>query len=197
MDKCGCKIDVTNNVLVISELQAGNEQCFDVVYRFYYRWLCSFASRYVSEDRAEEIVQDTMMWLWENRDKLMSEMSLKSLLFMIVKNKSLNRISHNQIKNRVHKLIEAKFEKEFDDPDFYAETELFARFSEAIGRLPYEYRQAFEMHRMEALTHREIAEKLKVSPQTVNYRIGQAMKILRVELKEYLPILLIWISLDQ
>ena len=37
----------------------------------------------------------------------------------------------------------------------------------------------------------EIAEKLKVSPQTINYRISQALKILRIELKDYLPLLLL------
>jgi hypothetical protein len=43
-----------------------------------------------------------------------------------------------------------------------------------------------------ATNHREIAEKLNVSPQTVNYRIGQALKILRKELKDYLPLFLLY-----
>jgi RNA polymerase sigma-70 factor (ECF subfamily) len=48
------------------------------------------------------------------------------------------------------------------------------------------------MNRFEKLTHKEIAEKLNVSPQTVNYRIGQALKILRKELKDYLPLFLLY-----
>lgn len=183
-------INFEDNSLIISEIRSGNEDIFDEVYRYYFRGLCAFSSQYVTRTEAEEIVQDTMMWLWENRNTLIPEMSLKSLLFVIVKNKSLNRISHNQIKSRVHQEIIDKFENQFEDPDFYLENELLNMFSEAIKKLPEEYRNAFEMNRMEGLTHKEIAERMNVSPQTINYRIGQALKILRVELKDYLPILL-------
>lgn len=183
-------INLEDNSFVISEIRSGNEDIFDDVYRLYFKGLCAFSSQYVTKAESEEIVQDTMMWLWENRHTLIPEMSLKSLLFVIVKNKSLNRISHNQIKNRVHQEIIDKFENQFEDPNFYLENELLKMFSEAIKKLPEEYRITFEMNRMEGLTHREIAERMNISPQTVNYRISQALKILRVELKDYLPILL-------
>lgn len=49
------------------ELIAGDEQAFDTVYKQYYRGLCAFASQYVTVPESEEIVQDVMMWLWENR----------------------------------------------------------------------------------------------------------------------------------
>ena len=76
------------------ELIAGDEQAFDTVYKQYYRGLCAFASQYVTVPESEEIVQDVMMWLWENRCTLMEELTLKTLLFTIVKNKALNRLSH-------------------------------------------------------------------------------------------------------
>ena len=44
--------------------------------------------------------------------------------------------------------------------------------------------------------HKEIAEKLNVSPQTVNYRIGQALKLLRIALKDYLPLFILYFGLD-
>lgn len=50
------------------ELIAGDEQAFDTVYKQYYRGLCAFASQYVTVPESEEIVQDVMMWLWENRN---------------------------------------------------------------------------------------------------------------------------------
>jgi RNA polymerase sigma-70 factor, ECF subfamily len=163
---------------------------FNDLYRHYFKGLCAFASQYVTRSEAEEVVQDTMLWLWENTQTLIPEMSLKSLLFIIVKNKSLNRISHNQIKNRIHQEIVEKFEKQFEDPDFYLENELLDLFANAIKKLPIDIRNAFEMNRLEGLTHKEIADRLNVSPQTINYRISNALKILRLELKDYLPILL-------
>lgn len=85
------KYDILDNRLVIRRLNAGDKQCFEACYRFYYKGLCSFASRWVSLPVAEDIVQDTMLYIWENRDKLMEELSLKGLLFMIVRNKALDR----------------------------------------------------------------------------------------------------------
>ena len=75
------KYDILDNRLVIRRLNAGDRQCFEACYRFYYKGLCSFASRWVSLPVAEDIVQDTMLYIWENRDRLMEELSLKGLLF--------------------------------------------------------------------------------------------------------------------
>ncbi|MDR2086234.1 MAG: RNA polymerase sigma-70 factor [Dysgonamonadaceae bacterium] len=179
-----------NNSELINNLRSGNPDVFDSVYRLYFKGLCSFASQYVSKEEAEEVVQETMLWLWENRQNLIPDMSLKSLLFMIVKNKSLNRITHNRIKSAVHQKIAEKFENQFGDPDFYLYQELTTLLQHAIEKLPQEYRIAFEMNRLQDMTHKEIAQKLNVSHQTVNYRISQALKILRSELKDYLPFLL-------
>ena len=67
----------------------------------YYKPLCTYATRFVPPVRAEELVQDTLMWVWENRTSLIPEMPLKSLLFTIVKNKSLNSALRDTLKNRI------------------------------------------------------------------------------------------------
>lgn len=181
---------ITDNETSLNRLKAGDEQVFDAVYKQYYRGLCAFASQYVAETETEEIVQEVMLWLWENRSTLIPGMSLKSLLFTIVKNKCLNSIDHNQIKQRVHEQLYAKFEDQFEDPDFYVEKELIALVSKAIRELPEEYRKAFEMNRFENLTYNEIAERTGVSAKTIAYRISQSLKILRTELKDYMPLLM-------
>ena len=89
-----------------------------------------------------------------------------------------------------------KYEGEFNNPDFYLENELLRLYEEALKQLPKEYREAYEMNRNQRLTHKEIAERLKVSPQTINYRIGQALKLLRVALKDYLPLFLLYFGTD-
>ena len=151
--------------------------------------------QYVTVPESEEIVQDVMMWLWENRKSLVADMSLKSLLFTIVRNKCLNTISHIQVKQQVHERLYAKFQEQFENPDFYI-GELMALASKAIRELPDEYRKAFEMNRFEEMTYNEIAERTGVSPKTIAYRISQALKILRTELKDYIP-LLVWLLYEQ
>ena len=128
-----------------------------------------------------------MVWLWENRLTLKAELTLKSLLFTIVKNKALNRISHYEIKQKVHEEIHQKYEITFENPDFYDQDELFRMYRQTLEKMPKDIRETFLMNRDRSLTHKEIAAILNVSPQTVNYRIGQALKMLRQALKDYLP----------
>ena len=192
MSESSIYLDINNNKSIITALRAGEESVFDAVYRHYFSRLCGFCSQYVDEqEEIEEIVQETMMWLWENRESLLVDLTLKTLLFTIVKNKALNRLSHYEIKRRVHQEIIDKYESEFENPDFYFGNELFHLYNEALKQLPVDYRMAYEMNRNQHLTHKEIAERLNVSQQTVNYRIGQALKLLRVALKDYLPLFII------
>ncbi|GAE84660.1 RNA polymerase sigma-70 factor [Bacteroides reticulotermitis] len=182
-------MDINDNHFVITALKASDEKVFEAVYRHYFRSLCGFCSQYVSEqEEIEEIVQDTLVWLWENRSSLVEELTLKTLLFTIVKNKALNRISHFEVRRRVYQIISEKYEREFSNPNFYLENELLQLYEEALAKLPKEFREAYEMNRTQRLTHKEIASKLNVSPQTINYRIGQALKLLRIALKDYLPL---------
>ena len=187
-------IDFENNRAVVAALKRDGEVAFDAVYRHYYRGLCVFCSQYVGElEEAEEIVQDTMLWLWENRSTLMEELNFKTLMFTIVKNKALNRLWHVEVKRKVLQEIVEKYETEFENPDIYLTEELLRLYKDAVNKLPPEFKEAYELTRNQQLTHREIAERLNVSPQTVNYRIGQALKYLRIALKDYLPLVLFYI----
>lgn len=182
-------IDINDNDFIINELTSGNEEVFDMVYRYYFRRLCGFCAQYIKEqDEIEEIVQNTMLWLWENRESLLLDHSLKSLLFTIVKNKAINRISHFEIRRKVHQEIYEKYQEEFEKPDFYLNNEIFKLYDNAFDQLPDKYKEAFDLNRNNNMTHSEIAAKLGVSPQTINYRISQALKLLRIALKDYLII---------
>lgn len=69
-----------------------------------------------------------------NRCTLMEELTLKTLLFTIVKNKALNRLSHFEIKRKVHQEIVDKYDSEFNNPDFYLSDELFRLYEEALKK---------------------------------------------------------------
>ena len=188
MKKTAQYIDINNNKQIVSALNEGHESVFDAVYRHYFKKLCAFCSQYIPDlEETEEIVQETMVWLWENRLTLKAELTLKSLLFTIVKNKALNRISHYEIKQKVHEEIHQKYESTFENPDFYDQDELFRMYRQTLEKMPKDIRETFLMNRDRCLTHKDVAATLNVSPQTVNYRIGQALKMLRQALKDYLP----------
>ena len=78
----------------------------------------------------------------------------------------------------------------YDNPNFYIEEELIRKIEKSIQDLPENYRQAFEMNRFQDMTYKEIASHLNISSKTVDYRIQQALKILRIKLKDYMPLLI-------
>ena len=79
--------------------------------------------------------------------------------------------------------------EKFDSPDFYVVEDLAEHLEAALAELPPTYRQAFEMNRFQGKSYKEIADTLGLSPKTVDYRIQQALKRLRVALRDFLPIL--------
>ena len=152
--------------------------------------MCAYAKQFVNVDDGQEIVQDVMVWFWENSSMQVIESSPKNYLFKAVKNRCLTLINRNELKQQIVNTLYADWQSQYEDPDFYVVEELTRNIEAALSRLPESYREAFEMNRFQNMTYNEIAQKLNVSSKTVDYRIQQALKLLRVELKDYLPLLM-------
>lgn len=181
---------IDNDNYLLSALQKGGSAAFDSIFRKYYPILCAYASRFVTREEAEDIAEDTLLWLWEHKDYLEIDASLGAYLIRAVYHKAMNRIRQEELKNRADTLFFEEMQKMMKDDNFMQFKELSDHIKEAIQSLPDSYREAFIMHRFKKMTYKEIAEKLQVSPQTVDYRIQKALSILRIRLTDYLPVLL-------
>lgn len=179
-----------DNEKFIESLRQGDHEAFERMYKSLYAPLRGFLSQYVSSEDSEDIIHDTMMWLWDNSHTINPRMSFNSLLFTIAKNQALNKIAHYEVKTRIHLELFEKYQDQFDDPNFYISGELMDKFNKALELIPEEFAETFRMNRFDGLTYAEIAIKLNISPKTVSYRISQSLKILRLELKDYLPLLI-------
>lgn len=175
---------------LLAALRNGEKEALETIFRKYYPLLCAYGNRFVSVENAEEIVQDIMLWLWENRATNQINSSLIRYLLKMVYRRALNRIEHEEAILHADTYFYEKIQDVLDDSNLYMINELSQRVEDAIHSLPEAYREAFVLHRFHGMTYKEIAEKLDVSTQTVNYRIQQSLKQLTVELKEYLPLLL-------
>ena len=152
--------------------------------------LCAYGHRFVELEDAEEIVEDSLLWIWENRETLVIESSLNSYLFKMVYRSALNKLAHIDATQRADTRFYEEMQEMLQDTDYYQIEELAKRIEDAVAALPESYREAFVMHRFRDMSYKEIAETLGVSPKTIDYRIQQALKQLRVDLKDYLPLLL-------
>lgn len=180
----------SDNDFLLSAVQRGDQKAFDTLFRRYYPMLCAYGHRFVELEDAEEIVEDSLLWIWENRETLVIESSLNSYLFKMVYRRALNKLAHIDATQRADTRFYEEMQEMLQDTNYYQIEELAKRIEDAVAALPESYREAFVMHRFRDMSYKEIAETLGVSPKTIDYRIQQALKQLRVDLKDYLPLLL-------
>lgn len=178
---------------VIGRLKHGDQIAFEMLFRHYYAGLVVFASQItLDEDEATEIVQNFFVRLWEKRKDINDEKSIKSYLFTSIKNRSINFLKKRN--------TDEKFVKEMNylaqnhqlyEPDIFVESELRKKIEGTIEKMPNRCGEIFILSRFNGLSNNEIAEKLNISKRTVENQITNALKILRIELKDYVGLLVL------
>lgn len=172
-----------------------DQEAFRELFFDFYPSLCVYAQRYVSSpDACEDIVQDTFFHLWKNRKKIEIASSFRNLLVSSVKNSCIDYLrkqsvrQHHMEKQALSAISNGYFT---DTPDVvYTIKELEEMLNNALALMSEPVRRAFQMSRFENMTYNQIAEEMSISPKTVESYISRALGILRVELKDYLPIIL-------
>lgn len=178
-------------------LQKGDRAVYEMVFHEHYRPLCAFARTFLTDpDEAEEVVQNVFVALWEKRNTLEVEASLRSYLFRSVRNACLNRLKHDKVRlqHRAHALYSASADSVFNHVDMQ---ELESRLKAALDKLPEQCRKVFELSRFQEMRYAEIADHLQISPKTVENHMGKALKILREELHDYLPLVILLLLHDR
>jgi len=176
---------------LLDALQAGEEKAFDFIFRKYYKALCAQANLYLHDlDLAQNLVQECFIKMWEGRKNVGEINNLSGYLSYMVRNRSIDHVrkfkrefvmeSANEDAGMVEPSDAALLSHEFEE-----------KLVEALSMLPERCRVAFEYSRFEGLTYNEIAQKMGITGKAVEALMSRSLKILRVELKEYLPILLV------
>ena len=123
------------------------------------------------------------------------KVSLKSFLYQSVRNRALNEIKSKQIKNRHHEMIlVGSSESNHETDNLIQEAELEIRIVQAVALLPAQCKRIFEMSRVEGLSNTEIAESLQLSKRTVETQISKALKALREQLADYMPLYVLFVG---
>ena len=175
-----------------------DERAFETVFKNHFKSLHAYAQALVKDsDSAEEIVQTVFLKLWEKKDTIQINVSLKAYLYKTVYNDSMNYLRHQKVKMKhwEHQRYEMDQNSNQTNFDFGSdERELSKRIDRALGRLPAKCREVFELSRFEELKYQEIANRMGISIKTVEAHMGKALKTLRTELTEFLPILFVLFS---
>jgi len=181
-------LPITNDQGISSDGKESME-AFEQLFRRYYAPLVAYASRYVSgTETAREIVQDFFVKLYEKRNSLSIDVSVKSYLYRSVYNCCINYINQRNIQDRHLKNIELERTGEENLENEINTVELQYKIFEIIEELPARCKRIFKMNRIEGLKNDEIAANLNLSKRTVETQISKALKILRKRLSDYLPV---------
>jgi RNA polymerase sigma-70 factor (family 1) len=180
-------------IVLISRLKTGDYSAFSYIFSAYYKDLVFFATKFTRDiDKAEEIVQDSFVKLWEGHESLIINVSLKSYLLKLIQNKCIDWYRHKKIKQAYNDFImESLPQQEYDTDNYFLYSELQEQIDKALNKLPETVSEAFRMNRYSGLKYNEIAEIQGVSVRTIEDRIGKALHLLRKYLKEYFPVILL------
>jgi RNA polymerase sigma-70 factor (family 1) len=182
---------------LLENIKNSDKASFSIIFTQYYKDLVTFSFGIVRNlNTAEEIVQDVLIKLWENRVSLIIDRSLKSYLLKSVQNYSLNWLHHLKVQSQFNSYTkdhQSLFNN--DTENYIMHSELEQALQDALDKIPSEFAQAFRMNRFENLSYPEIAQKLGVSTRTIEVRISKTLHLLRNELKDFLVLIIILLKI--
>lgn len=165
-------------------LKRGDDKAFKQIYDRYSGPLFLFAIRKLKDEQdARDVVQEIFVILWNKYQELDLRSSLSAYLYKSVHNRALNIFVHRKYQASYIRSFEDYLEKYAQDADeLLMQKELTDIIDHEIRLLPEKMREVFELSRKEQMSHREIAERLGISEQTVKTQVKRALKILRLRL---------------
>jgi RNA polymerase sigma-70 factor (family 1) len=182
------KRNIISEKFLVERLKSGDPDAFSFIFSTYFRDMVFFAYSFTHElNTAEDIVQDTFVNLWEDREKLNVLVSLRSFLLKTIQNKCIDWHRHKKVLNNHSTfIIDNSPLYDYDTDNYVLRSELENIIENAVVTLPENIKEAFEMNRYEGLKYQEIAVRLNVSVRTVEVRISKALDLLRKKLIDFL-----------
>lgn len=174
---------VDKTVDLITEFRNGSESAFSVIYDTHHAKIYRFAYSFLKDkELSKEILQETFISFWVNREKFDVTKTIEPYLFTICKRLVLDnfRKATSTYTLREQLLLKiSEIHNETEDGIIFSDLMSFAE--KAIAELPKQQQIVFRLSRFEGLTYDEIAERLNLSKNTVKNHLVVALKTLKAQ----------------
>lgn len=169
--------------ILLERLKENDRSAFEMLFKKYYPSFCIVAFRYVEDrDIAKDIAQEVFIKFWDKRNEYSEIPSIKTFLYVLVKNASLNYIRNQKIKEKHLNLIEKESDLFFHQVAIPEET--YRQLEAVIEKLPPQSANIMRLT-MKGFSNMQIAEQLGVSVNTVKTLKYNALRNLRTYLGEF------------
>lgn len=185
---------ISDDAALAQALRDGDARAFEEIYKRYWLQLFTSAQRKLgSREAAEELVQDLFTTLWHKRADsrieklphyLHTALKYRIIDYLRVRTTHAGYLSYRQARPPA---------PDRNTEELLAADDLSVALAESITLLPESTREVFRLSRLEHQSVPEIADQLHLSPKTVEYHLTRALKILRVRLKDFLTLLLLFL----
>ncbi|MBC3783877.1 RNA polymerase sigma-70 factor [Spirosoma utsteinense] len=154
---------------------------YELLFRRYYRALCSHAVRFVhSRTIAEDLVSEVFFSFWKNQVQQHITSSYQAYLYASVRKRAYTHLrAEFQLESLTHDPDVLSTAGSIDPEQLLEYTELYQRIEETVRTLPPQCQRVFIMSRFEGKKHREIADELKLSTKTIEAHLNRALSQLR------------------
>lgn len=198
-----CADNFSEERSLILRLIGGDEDAFCELYATYKNRLIYFAMRFLkSREYAEDVFQDAFTVVWQSRRFINPDASFSSYLYTIMRNRILNQLRNAANEEKLKEsILSQALDYTEDTKREVMLNDLKSLISHALQQLTPRQREIFEMSRETQLSHKEIADKLGISVNTVQEHISISLKLIRTYLikysgSEYVDLLLLLICLN-
>ncbi|MDR6193316.1 RNA polymerase sigma-70 factor [Siphonobacter sp. SORGH_AS_0500] len=169
---------------LVTRVSNGDERAFRILFHRYRNKLFRFSLRYVkSTAAAEDILQDTFLKIWEQRQSLQPELNFEAYLFRISRNQIFNEFKKSAYHAAFEQFVSQNAAEHQQTESEVVSNDYQEILQSALERLPPQRRQIFQLSRMEGLSHEEIAQQLNISKNTIKVQINKALKSIRQSLE--------------
>lgn len=174
-------------------LRSGDQLAYTEIYHRYKFILHQHAwNKLRNKEEAQDVLQEVFTKLWLNRESLQINTNLSGYLYSAVRNRVLDHFSHNEVKLKYISKVTPDLYHDVPTDHRVRENQLRAIIDKEIAELPPRMRQVFELSRKQHLTHKEIAELLGTSEETVKKQVSGALRVLRVKLGIFVYLFLLF-----
>lgn len=160
---------------------------FKILYEKYYEVIFKFSFRLLQcESSAEEVIQETMIQIWQLGDKLKTINNIEALIKTIARRRAIDLLRiKEQSFNTQKELLGMLVAIEPDNHEVFTLESAHIALEEGIDRLPDQQRQVYQLCYQQGLKYQQAAERLNISHGTVQTHMKLALKFLRVYVRKH------------